>query len=66
MTLTKELFGVETGENFYIKHSYEETYTKDKYHFNNKGYLIKENGHCSYINLFQITRGCLVIVKISK
>ena len=64
MNKIKDLFDVDIGEEFYLRRSYEKTYTKDKYHFNNKGYLIKENSFCSSISPSQIVQGHLVIVKI--
>jgi len=66
MIKIQEYYGVKVEEEFYLKRSYEKSYTKEKYHFNSKGYLIKESGFRSCISPSRITQGYLVIVKIPK
>ena len=66
MSRIKELFGVEVGEEFYLKDKDIDDLSDTIYHFTKHFELIKENNKPSIIDPLAIVIGTLEIVKIEK
>ena len=66
MSKIKELFGVEVGEEFYLKDKDIDDLSDTIYHFTKHFELIKENNKPSIIDPMSIVVGIFEIVKIKK
>ena len=67
MSKLKELFGVEVGEEFYLKWNFEEFCDKTtKYHFEADGYLHRSDNSLSIINPLSMLLGVYGETKIVK